>query len=348
MEPYIEPVPTAISLMASLDDLIVNAASFCNSFNRTVPNSNNRMLNILITGGSGLLALNLACYFRQSHQVTLGLHHTRVALSDVKSLPLPASQDALSALMREHEFNLVIHAAGMTDVDACEQNPEEAQKVNAHLSRDVAAACRASGVKLVHISTDHLFNGFEPKRDELALASPLNEYARSKLFAEQLVMGACPDALIIRTNFFGWGHPKRRSFSDWIIDSMRQQKPINLFCDVYFSPILISVLAEQLAQLLQMNASGIFNVVSDERLSKSDFGLKLCNAFGFNPTLIHEVSVDSVALSAIRPKDMSLDNTKLKKATSSTIPSLEAQLMMLKDQLDSGWADEIRNSLMES
>jgi dTDP-4-dehydrorhamnose reductase len=306
------------------------------------------MLNILITGGSGLLALNLASYFRQSHQVTLGLHHNRVTLSQVKTLPLPASQNALCSVIREHEFNLVIHAAGMTDVDACEKNPEEAQKVNAHLSRDVAAACRAAGVKLVHISTDHLFNGLEPKRDELAPASPLNEYARSKLLAEQLVTEACPGALVIRTNFFGWGHPKRRSFSDWIINSMRQQKPINLFKDVYFSPILISVLAEQLARLLQINASGIFNVVSDERLSKSDFGLKLCSAFGFNPALIREVSVESVDLSAIRPKDMSLDNTKLKRATSSTIPSLDAQLMMLKGQLDSGWADEIRNSLMES
>ncbi|AKR43499.1 SDR family oxidoreductase [Methylophilus sp. TWE2] len=306
------------------------------------------MLNILITGGSGLLALNLASYFRQSNQVTLGLHHTRVALSRVKTLPLPASQDALCTVMREHGFNLVIHAAGMTNVDACEKNPEEAQKVNAHLSRDVAAACRNVGVKLVHISTDHLFNGLEPKRDELTPATPLNEYARSKLLAEQLVMVACPGALVMRTNFFGWGHPKRRSFSDWIIDSMRQQKPINLFQDVYFSPILISVLAEQLTRLLQINASGIFNVVSDERLSKSDFGLKLCNVFGFNPALIREVSVESVALSAIRPKDMSLDNTKLKRTTSSTILSLDAQLMMLKDQLDSGWADEIRNSLMES
>lgn len=306
------------------------------------------MLNILITGGSGLLALNLASYFRQSHQVTLGLHHSRVALNQVKSLPLPTSPDALCALIQQHGFNLVVHAAGMTDVDACEKNPEEAQKINAYLSRDVATACCAAGAKLVHISTDHLFNGLEPKRDELALTSPLNEYARSKLLAEQLVMEACPDALVIRTNFFGWGHPKRRSFSDWIIDSMRQEKSINLFKDVYFSPILISALAEQLARLLQMNASGIFNVVSDERLSKSEFGLKLCSAFGFNPALIHEVSVDSVALSAIRPKDMSLDNTKLKRATSSTIPSLDVQLMMLKDQLDSGWADEIRNSLMES
>lgn len=308
------------------------------------------MLKILITGGSGLLGLNVAAYFCGQHRVTLGLHHTQAYLAGVNVIQLPSTTttDDFASVISATEYDVVIHAAGFTDVDACESDPVTAMNVNAILSRNVAICCRSAGIKLVHISTDHLFDGTQAQSDENTVPSPLNQYAITKLLAEQYVAEVLPEALIIRTNFFGWGHLKKRSFSDWIIQSLQDEHVINLFDDVFFTPILIHVLAEKIDNLLALNASGIFNVCSDERISKYEFGVKISEIFGFNKNLISSTTVKSLNLKADRPRDMSLDNAKLKRVTSSTMPSLDAQLMMLKDQLDTGWADEVRNSLMES
>lgn len=306
------------------------------------------MLRILITGGSGLLALNLANHFRMQHHVTLGLHKAIVSLNKTANASLPSIIHDLDDLMEVGNFDAVIHTAGMTDVDSCERNPSEAVDINANLSLHVARSCNKAGVKMVHISTDHLFDGSQSFSDEDAAPSPLNQYGISKLLAEQYVLETLPAALVIRTNFFGWGNQKKLSFSDWIINSLMNNRQVNLFKDVFFNPILISVLAEKIEDLLRLNAKGIFNITSDERLSKYEFGLQLCETFRLNHDLIKATSIEDVGLSALRPKDMSLSNAKLKKVTSSTIPSLGEQLVMLKGQLDTGWADEIRNSLMES
>jgi dTDP-4-dehydrorhamnose reductase len=306
------------------------------------------MSKILITGGSGLLGLNLAVYFRARHQVTLGLHNTQAQLAGVDVIQIPSSADGLTQVISKSAYDVVIHTAGLTDVDACEIEPLKATEINANLSRDVAISCQSAGVKLVHISTDHLFDGSKAMSDEKSTPIPLNQYAKTKLQAEQYVADACPEVLIIRTNFFGWGQSKKHSFSDWIIQSLKNSKIINLFDDVFFTPVLISVLAESIEKLLEFKASGIFNISSNERISKYEFGLKLCKTFGYDQQLINQTSVESLNLKAKRPSDMSLDNRKVVITTSSIIPTLDEQVIMLKSQLESGWADEIRNSLMES
>src|SRR5205823_2508498 len=117
--------------------------------------------------------------------------------------------------------DVVVHAAGLTNVDRCEQYPVLSRRANAEIARNVAIAVAHSRAKLVHISSDHLFSGERSFYREDDPTQPLNEYGRSKVAAEEWVLQACPSALVIRTNFFGWGHCLRQSFSDWIIINLR-------------------------------------------------------------------------------------------------------------------------------
>ncbi len=177
---------------------------------------------VLITGGSGLLALNWAMAIRDRYLVILGLYDRNITLAGVESSPINLeSVDDLTNAFNSFTPGVVIHTAGLTSVEACEANPELALHINSDLSFNVAKVCAKLGLKMVHISTDHLFSGNDPWVTENCPVDPKNVYGRSKAEAEARVIEACPDALVVRTNFYGWGPGYRSSFSDTIIKDLR-------------------------------------------------------------------------------------------------------------------------------
>ena len=286
---------------------------------------------VLITGGSGLLAVNWALSTRSNYAVTLLLHHKKISLlgveTDIASL---SSLDECSSILAKHQPDIVIHTAGLTNVEECEANPDLAQEVNVDLAKNIAIACSSQGVKLVHISTDHLFSGDQEFSTEESSTSPVNNYAKSKLLGEQQVLENCKDALIIRTNFFGWGTKYRQSFSDFILDKLKNNKQIDLFSDVFFTPILVGELSKRTQQLIDLNAIGIFNIVSSKRISKYKFGIKLANCFNLDAGLINKASINDKKNLVKRPMDMSLSNKKVCKILNCIMPSIDAQFQILK------------------
>jgi len=264
---------------------------------------------IVITGGTGLLALNWAwlmrgtcdvCLFTHSHVPNIeGVAYKQVSLDDAT---------LIERALEEFSPDVVIHTAGLTNVDECERSPEKAKLANTDIAINVAKACQRYGTKLVHISTDHLFAGNMPLMTEDAIPSPLNEYAKTKLNAERGVMAECDEALVIRTNFYGWGHRDRASFSDWIINSLRQHQQISVFTDVWFTPILIDHLVATVHGLVNLGLSGIYHVVGDSRIAKYDFSRKVASQFNLDQGLIKPTSIGDINLAASRPQDMSLSN----------------------------------------
>ena len=288
---------------------------------------------VLITGGSGLLAVNWALSMRDNYAVTLLLHQRKISLQGVQTnLVSLGSLDECIAVVNKYQPDIVIHTAGLTSVEECESNPNLAQEINVDLAKNIAIACNNKSVKLVHISTDHLFSGDQEFSTEKSITDPINNYAKTKLQGEQQILENCKDALIIRTNFFGWGAKYRQSFSDFILNKLRNNKQIDLFSNVFFTPILVSELSKKVHQLINANFSGIFNVVGGERLSKYEFGIKLANCFNLDVGLINAVSIDDKPNLVKRPKDMSLSNVKLCQILNCEIATLDEQLQTLKEQ----------------
>lgn len=303
---------------------------------------------VLITGGSGLLALNWACAMRRKWNVVLGTHAHKVTLDGVAAQPLDLEDaDRFIAQLDEIAPDLVVHAAGLTSVDRCEEDPAEARHVNAELARNVAEAVARKSIKLVHVSSDHLFAGTRSGYREDDPPEPLNEYARSKLLAEEWVLRADPNALVLRTNFFGWGHAGRQSFSDWIIAGLRAGKTLTMFDDVFFTPILADDLAVAAHRLVAQSAAGIFNLTGDERVSKYVFGTRLAAAFGLPAELIRPDKIASSRLHARRPSDMSLDNVKTRDMLGSGLGRLDDYLLALRRQEDQGRREELFHAVME-
>jgi dTDP-4-dehydrorhamnose reductase len=305
-------------------------------------------LKVLITGGSGLLALNWACAIRGRHEVILGTHHRRVALAGTTAIALPLEEpQELADALRQQSPDVVIHTAGITSVEDCERDASLAEHVNAGLALNVAAAAAGAGARLIHVSTDHLFSGTNSLYTEDAAAQPVNAYARSKLLAEEWVAGACPEALIVRTNFFGWGHRYRRSFSDWIYYSLSAGEELTMFDDVFITPILADELAAFSHRLLDLGASGIYNVVGDERLSKYDFASRLADAYGFPKTLLRHGKIAASPLFARRPPDMSLDNRKARERLGTSLGTIAEYLLALQHHDRAGRRGELLAAITE-
>ncbi len=288
---------------------------------------------LLITGGSGLLALNWALTARDSHSVTLGLHAREVSLTGAGSRRIDMeSYDSFARDMEEIQPEKVVHAAALTSVEECECDPKLAQHVNVELAENVARVCAAFDLPLVHISSDHLFSGEYLFVDEACTPSPRNVYARTKAEAENRVLERHPKAVVVRTNFYGWGPGYRHSFSDVIVNALRSGRELTLFNDVFYTPILIEFLVTAVHELIDRAAQGIFNIVSDDRVSKYEFGLLVADRFGLNSDLIKPISIASRPELVNRPHEMSLSNLKIRQLLDRQLGGVITQLGRLSQQ----------------
>lgn len=298
---------------------------------------------ILITGGAGLLAINWALAIRNHYSVILGLHDREILLAGIESRHV--GLESVEQIMQTLEAvcpQIVIHAAGLTNVEVCEANPALAHHINVELAVNVAQACAKSGLKLVHISTDHLFSGELSLADEGQQTAPVNVYGRTKAEAESRILEAYPQTVVIRTNFYGWGPGYRRSFSDMIIGSLRARKKLTLFKDVFYTPILIEVAALAVHDLVNLKACGIFHVVGDERISKYEFGLRVAQKFDLDSSLIASGSLGDQTSLVQRPRDMSLSNKKTCNWIGKNLGGIDEHLTMLNRQEKAGLAREIQ------
>ena len=185
---------------------------------------------------------------------------------------------------------------------------------------------------MVHISTDHLFSGIFSLVDEDEPFNAINVYGRTKAQAESAVVEINPKALIIRTNFFGWGTSYRKSFSDQIIQSLRNNQTIHLFDDVFYTPIFVNNLIQTVHDLLDKKAKGIFHVVSDDRISKYEFGVLIAEEFGLDKSLIHKSGLKSQTKLVKRPVDMSLSNRKAQELLGRNLGTVKQHIALLHKQ----------------
>jgi dTDP-4-dehydrorhamnose reductase len=297
---------------------------------------------LLITGGTGLLGLNWAIAMRDSFDVILMTNRHQCNLMGTSSIGgnLGDESDFLK-LVNRIQPHMIVHTVGMSSVDECEANPDLTETINVSIAKVVASVAKQAGIQMIHISTDHLFNGDQKNYIEESLPLPLNVYARTKLEAEIQVAIVNPTALIVRTNFFGWGSPHRKSFSDWLIDNLRSGIALRAFKDVFFSPILISRLAKASHILLDRRIQGVINIVGDERISKFDFAIRLAKIFKLPANLILSSSIGEISLKAHRPLDMSLSNAKASILLQNGLGSIDEFLYDLKNQEQSGHHAEL-------
>ena len=181
----------------------------------------------------------------------------------------------------------IIHTAAIANVDACEIRSETARLLNAEIPGRLAELCAKRGVRLIHISTDAVFDGTKDSvYTEEDAPNPLSIYARTKLDGETAVLSVNADAVVARVNFFGWSLSGKRSLSEYFVNHLSSGKECDGFTDVCFCPLFVGDLADTLVRMLEKDLSGLYHVVGSEAMTKYDFGVKIARQFGFDEGLI--------------------------------------------------------------
>ena len=185
---------------------------------------------------------------------------------DVRAVTGPQELDitdreALTARFADWRPQTVINAAGYTDVDGAEQDPETAGRVNHHGAANLAAACRRHGALLVHVSTDYVFDGAarRPYRPGDP-ANPINVYGRSKLAGEQAIQEAGGSWLIIRSSwmFAPWGG----NFVRTVLERARSGEALSVVDDQRSRPTHAPDLAEIILDLVAAGAAGLYHAAN--------------------------------------------------------------------------------------
>lgn len=265
------------------------------------------MRSVLITGATGLLGVNLIAHASSQWRV-VGVSHSRKLAEragvEAKIADLSIASEAYGVI-GEARPDVVINCVAATNVDACETDPERAIRLNVTTARNVAMAARTVGARLVHVSTDAVYDGEGALHSENEKPAPRSVYAKTKLEAETAVLVVDPGAAVARVNFFGEG-AFPGGLANWLITELSAQRKVNGFSDVYFSPMFVGDLASALLCLAETVYSGVINVGGDERLSKYEFAMHLATVWRFDPGLIAPVHLAEARMAAPRPIDSSM------------------------------------------
>ena len=280
-------------------------------------------MRLLVTGASGLLGLNLALEASRKHEVIGSVNRNLLKNAPFKVIQSDLTQPgSLEELFEMSQPEWVINCAALANLEACETRPELAEKLNIELPEKLAKIVAKGGARLVHISTDAVFDGRRGEYSETDTPNPLSKYAETKLLGEECVAAENSKAIIARVNLFGWSISGKRSLAEWFLNNLSTNQYIPGFTDVYFCPLLANDLGTLLLEMLGMGLSGLYHVVSRDCSSKYDFGQKLADIFGYDRALIQPVSIADSDLQVERSQTLTLKSDKLAKAIGKAPPDL--------------------------
>jgi len=223
---------------------------------------------------------------------------------------------AVEEFLKKSMPKIVILTASLTNVDYCEENPDEANEINVLGTKNVIDSCKSIGAKLVFYSTDFVFDGEKGNYSEKDKTNPLCVYAKTKLEGEKLIEKNLKkeNFLILRTStLYGFGIDfGKKPFTEWVIESLEKGKKIDAVSDQITRPTLIDDLAKATLTLVRKKKCGLYHAVGSEAVSRLDFAKKIAKVFELDEKLINEIKSSALLQKAKRPKNSSLDISKLK------------------------------------
>jgi len=230
-------------------------------------------MRILVAGGNGQLGSEIIRLFKEK-ECSLGRIDHHYLDSEVigrdKSLLDITSLESVKKNLMEYKPHIVINTAAYTMVDQCESNEDISFKVNSLGARNLAIACDAIQAKLVHISTDYVFDGESkfPYR-EFDLPNPINIYGKSKYLGEDYVKQFCSRYFIVRT---GWLYGfTGKNFVRTIMKALKERKTLQVVDDQIGSPTNAEDLAYHILKLTFTDEYGIYHCTGNGECSWFEF-----------------------------------------------------------------------------
>ena len=288
------------------------------------------MDNVLVIG-SGFLGGNIVNEFRNNEIKVIGTNYNKNS-SDEIHFDI-TNMDSIVSCVKKYSPQVIINCAANVNVDDLENNEKLAFSINAYGAENIAKVCKNNKIRLVHISSDAVFDGKKGMYVEEDMMNPINIYAKSKMLGEKLISKNLENYVIIRTNFYGF-HKQDKFLFNWILSKLKNNERFTGFNDVFFNPLEVTNLSKMIYELSEKNFCGILHLSSDEIFSKFEFATKISEFFGFDSNLIKKASIDELGLNAKRPKNTTLVNNKAKNLLDTKIQKLDSWLRDIQNKID--------------
>jgi dTDP-4-dehydrorhamnose reductase len=251
----------------------VAAVSDRRFYEATIGDRRYRTMKIVVIGSAGRLGAALVREYQGKYDVA-GFNHAQLDLSNL---------DKIRGKVGGTHFDVLINAAAFTNVDLCETQPDQAFRINAVAPRVLAEICGEKNAKLIHFSTDYVFDGGKrapyTEEDE---ADPISVYGESKLAGEKNVLAAQNRHLIVRVSWvFG---PDRPSFIDGMIKRAQENETVDAIADKFSTPTYTHDIAKMLPQFFDRDVEGgILHFANAGKCSWQEYAqwaLDCCREFG--------------------------------------------------------------------
>ena len=288
--------------------------------------------NLLLTGASGLLGWNMQERLARDFEVFA--HYQKNKFIRDECIPCQfdlKSGKTLKKILQEIKPEVVIHAAALTSIAFCEENPEDTFRINRDSTGILASICADMGCKFVFFSTDIVFDGEQGNYIETDELNPLNVYGESKAQAEGVIAKSTDDFLILRISMtYGFNNNVHKCFAGKLIDSFNRGEIQNLYTNQIRCPNYAGDTAEITARLLSSGERGIFHCAGPEALSRYEIGKLIADKFSFDIKKINPVKVDEYLLPFKNGIDCSLNSDKAYRATGVKSISLGEGIDIIK------------------
>lgn len=287
---------------------------------------------ILVTGAGGQLGRSLVAGLSGSYSVIPTVHKKDRGLPFKVELLNITEPENVKDVMGVYSPDIVINCAAMTNVDLCENNHSDAWEINVTGLDNIIKFTRKDTL-IIQISTDYVFDGENGPYSENDPTFPVNYYGRSKLAAENLLIGSQRKHLILRPNVLYSSDLSMKNFFSWVFWSLSENTEIQVVSDQTSNPTWTSMFSDVIRDCIMLNCEGIYHFGSENFLSRFDFALEIAHVFNFTSDLITDIKTNELDQLAKRPVNSGLITQKLEEETGVNILSTEHCLHKIKTTL---------------
>ena len=256
---------------------------------------------VLILGVNGQLGTAVNTYLSKYYSVINN------ELEDDLNLDI-SDRDSLNEIVSAFSPDYLINCAAVTNVDKCESDKETAYNVNVNGVKNIISVT-SQNIKIVHISTDYVFDGNKHIYKESDQPSPLSYYGKTKLESENILRGSNRKFLILRTSVIFGG--SKNNFYSWVVNSLRNGDTISVVTDQISNPTWTWSLSEVIYKSIISNLNGVYHYAGDEILSRYEFAKKIAKINNLNTSKIKPIVTSDLRQIASRPKYSSLNTDKI-------------------------------------
>lgn len=258
-------------------------------------------MRILVTGASGQLGYDVERELERRGIEHLGTSSRELDITD---------REAVERLMAAYRPDAAIHCAAYTKVDLAEDEPERCWAVNADGTRNMAAACRKTGAKLLYISTDYVFPGAGERSYETGdPTGPVNTYGRSKLAGELAVQSLLEKYFIVRIS---WVFGKNgNNFVKTMLRLAETKAELSVVCDQIGSPTYTADLAPLLCDMVQTERYGVYHATNEGTCAWSEFAEAIFELAG-RQVVVHPIPTSAYPTRAARPLNSRMSKERLR------------------------------------